>query len=275
MALEEEVMDASDLAALDAMCEAAAAAVGHDDGDGDAGDDDTALPAPALPPNKEPETKLLDIKHCSDEAEATAAVDDEASFDLRRLKSEDDEAKEDGDAAASEPGSKPAGKPEFGDDEEEKPEEIPVLPKSRVPLAEGVLELPIDVNPGVAQKLIERMESAGLTPTKHSTPFKVAAPSLAGSTGDEIYFILADEVSRVREVKSAPFVILKPEQIVTVEGAEWLTQGALFFHCTSAQAASHMREQYGTPPKVLSQWLIVVFHAHAGSKPTFVPASAV
>ena len=97
-------MDASDLAALDAMCEAAAAAVGHDDGDGDAGDDDTALPAPALPPNKEPETKLLDIKHCSDEAEATAAVDDEASFDLRRLKSEDDEAKEDGDAAASEPG---------------------------------------------------------------------------------------------------------------------------------------------------------------------------
>ena len=275
MALEEEVMDASDLAALDAMCEAAAAAVGHDDGDGDAGDDDTALPAPALPPNKEPETKLLDIKHCSDEAEATAAVDDEASFDLRRLKSEDDEAKEDGDAAASEPGSKPAGKPEFGDDEEEKPEEIPVLPKSRVPLAEGVLELPIDVNPGVAQKLIERMESAGLTPTKHSTPFKVAAPSLAGSTGDEIYFILADEVSRVREVKSAPFVIIKPEQIVTVEGAEWLTQGALFFHCTSAQAASHMREQYGTPAKVLSQWRIVVFHAHAGSKPTFVPASAV
>ena len=234
-------MDASDLAALDAMCEAAAAAVGHDDGDGDAGDDDTALPAPALPPNKEPETKLLDIKHCSDEAEATAAVDDEASFDLRRLKSEDDEAKEDGDAAASEPGSKPAGKPEFGDDEEEKPEEIPVLPKSRVPLAEGVLELPIDVNPGVAQKLIERMESAGLTPTNHSTPFKVAAPSLAGSTGDEIYFILADEVSRVREVKSAPFVILKPEQIVTVEGAEWLTQGALFFYFTSAQAASHMR----------------------------------
>ena len=116
-----------------------------------------------------------------------------------------------------------------------------MLPKSRVPLAEGVLELPIDVNPGVAQKLIERMESAGLTPTKHSTPFKVAAPSLAGSTGDEIYFILADEVSRVREVKSAPFVILKPEQIVTVEGAEWLTQGALFFYCTSAQAASHMR----------------------------------
>ena len=133
------------------------------------------------------------------------------------------------------------GEPEFGDDEEEKLEEIPVVPKIRVSPAEGMLELPIDVNPGVAEKLIERMESAGLTPTNHSTPFKVAAPSLAGSTGDEIYFILADEVSRVREVKSAPFVILKPEQIVTVEGAEWLTQGALFFYFTSAQAASHMR----------------------------------
>ena len=52
---------------------------------------------------------------------------------------------------------------------------MPALPNSRVPPAEGVLELPIDVNPGVAQKLIERMESASLTPTKHSTPFKVAA----------------------------------------------------------------------------------------------------
>ena len=265
MALEEEVVDDAELAELDALCEAAdaaAPAVGHDDGDGDAGDDDIALPAPALLPNKEPETKQLEREHRSDEAEAAPAIDDDDSFELRRVESKDD-------AAASKPESKPAGEPEFGDDEEEKPKEVPVLLKT------GVLELPIDVDPGVAEKLIERMESAGLTPTKHSTPFKVAAPSLAGSTGDEIYFILADEVSRVHEVKSAPFVILKPEQIVTVEGAEWLTQGALFFYCTSAQAASHMREQYGTPPKVLSQWLIVVFHAHAGSKPTFVPASAV
>ena len=66
---------------------------------------------------------------------------------------------------------------------------------------------------------------------------------------------------------------------MTVEGGagvEWLTQqGALFFHCTSAQAALHMRQQYGTLPKVLNQWLIVIFHAHAGSTPTLVPASVV
>ena len=173
---------------------------------------------------------------------------------------------------ASEPESKPAGESEFGDDKEEKPKEVPVLLKTP---AEGVLELPIDVDPGVAEKLIERMESAGLTPTNHSTPFMVAAPSLAGSTGDGIYFILADDVSRVRKINRAPFVTLKPEQIVTVEGVEWLTQGALFFFCTSAQAASHMREQYGTPASSLRQWLIVVFHAHAGSKPTLVPASAI
>ena len=166
--LEEEIMDDSELAEIDALLEAATAAVGHDDSNGDAGDNDTAPPAPALPPNKEPETKLLDLKPCSDEAEAAATVEHvEASFELRRVESEVDEAKGDGDVTASEPGSKPAGEPEFGDDEEEKPEEIPVLPKSRVPLAsrvpalaEGVLELPIDVNPGAAQKLIERMESA-------------------------------------------------------------------------------------------------------------------
>ena len=225
---------------LDALCEAAdaaAPAVGHDDGDGDAGDDDTALPAPALLPNKEPETKQLEREHRSDEAEAAPAIDDDDSFELRRVESKDD-------AAASEPESKPAGESEFGDDKEEKPKEVPVLLKTP---AEGVLELPIDVDPGVAEKLIERMESAGLTPTNHSTPFMVAAPSLAGSTGDGIYFILADDVSRVRKINRAPFVTLKPEQIVTVEGVEWLTQGALFFFCTSAQAASH--SQAGRPAR--------------------------
>ena len=280
MALEEEVVDDAELAELGTMCEVAAAARG--DGNGDADDDNAAhqvhwAAAPAPQPNEEPEKEQLELEHGSDFAEAAAAVDADASFELRRAESEDDEAKEDGDDAAFEPASKPAGELEFEDVEEEKPEEMPAL-LSRVPPAEGVLELPIDVNSEVAEKLIERMERAGLTPTSHSTPFKVAAPSLAGSTGDEIYFVLADEVSRVREVKSAAFVSIKPEQIVTVEGCEgfeWLTQGALFFHCSSAQAATHMRKQYGTRAAVLNQWLIVLFNAHAGSKPTFVPASAI
>ena len=132
MALEEEVVDDDEQAELDALCEAAdaaAPAVGHDDGDGDAGDDDTALPAPALLPNKEPETKQLEREHRSDEAEAAPAIDDDDSFELRRVESKDD-------AAASEPESKPAGESEFGDDKEEKPKEVPVLLKTP---AEGVL----------------------------------------------------------------------------------------------------------------------------------------
>ena len=95
MALEEEVVDDDEQAELDALCEAAdaaAPAVGHDDGDGDAGDDDTALPAPALLPNKEPETKQLEREHRSDEAEAAPAIDDDDSFELRRVESKDDAA---------------------------------------------------------------------------------------------------------------------------------------------------------------------------------------
>ena len=73
-------MDDSELAEIDALLEAATAAVGHDDGNGDAGDNDTAPPAPTLPPNEEPETKLLDLKPCSDEAEAAATVDPRRSL---------------------------------------------------------------------------------------------------------------------------------------------------------------------------------------------------
>ena len=104
MALEEEIWDAEEFEELDAFIKAAEATAPAADHAGDAGDNDTALPAPAaaLPPNEEQESKQLELESRSDEAKPAADVDaDDDSF-LRR-------------APESEP-------PEFGD-EEEKPNE--------------------------------------------------------------------------------------------------------------------------------------------------------
>ena len=60
MALEEEIWDAEEFEELDAFIKAAEATAPAADHAGDAGDNDTALPAPAaaLPPDEEPESML-------------------------------------------------------------------------------------------------------------------------------------------------------------------------------------------------------------------------
>ena len=232
--------------------------------DGDAAADET-----------EPDEKPLEKPEEEEEAKPKEKQEEGSACDSPKL--DETPPKKDADAASTDDGCTEAsteatlnGKQEavepesvdshFGG-EEEKQEDL-----ERFKLPNGVLKLPDGIDVTAAESLIRRVECANFLPAEHTAPCR---HTLVGGAG-EILFIYSASLSRVKSTRGG-WNAIAHEMVATdtIADGQWMVQGALFFHGTTADAITALKQHYGVA--AVQGWHAVLFNEHAGTQPTLLP----